>query len=67
LFNTRNLHEIHIRNKIEALYPKSKFKVEYYITKNNQDPLVIETNLSAAYFKDHFELPPANNHMPKVL
>jgi hypothetical protein len=64
LFNTRNSHEIKVRKKIEELHPNSKFKVEYYLTKFNQDPKIIENGLLTAYFNDHFELPPANNHMP---
>jgi hypothetical protein len=66
LFNTRSTHELNVRKKIEELHPKSKFKVEYYLTKVNQDPKIIENGLLTAYFNDHFELPPANNHMPKI-
>ena len=67
LFNTRSSHEIQVRKKIEELFPNSKFKVEYYLTGDNQCPIMIEEKLITAYFNNHFELPPANHKMPKIL
>ena len=52
---------------IEELFPNSKFKVEYYLTGDNQCPIMIEEKLITAYFNNHFELPPANHKMTKIL
>lgn len=67
LFNTRSSHEIHVRKKIEKLFLNSKFKLEYFIVKDKKRIMIIEENLLVAYFKDHFELPPANHQLPKFL
>lgn len=59
LYNVRGLDKW-IRHQLENKFQDRMFKLQCYFTNGNEDPLVIEKQLLAAYIKDHLEPPPGN-------
>ena len=66
LFNKRG-HDKVVREYIEGLFPQEEFLVECHFTRNHEDPEEIEGRLLLAYFRTHFEFPPANHTLKKSI